>query len=354
MGGAEAAQRALRVGGSWAGGCSVLQLIFAAALRRAAASRPRSRLAALTPAERGTVANTAVAAVHAVFLFAGSVAFLAPRVDVAAAGHLLVPITSLEPMEAAPAFWAAAMLGYLAYDVGYNAVFAAAGLSRDMAAHHALGAYSWVALLSGDVGGTYIMWVHLAEVRHPAAWRALTAHQAAKPQSQTEHAVAETRAERRSATLRRASGQRAVSQRFCRVPRAMPRLCALIPPALSALMTPAGSATRLSASGAGVNAVPAHLLDPAQAGRQRQRAVPAERSAATAHVRSLPRGRRAAGAGVAVDAPTAVGPSAAEEGAVRRAAAHHALLCRIELLLVRAAGQARAAARQGCQGEQRR
>lgn len=225
MGGAEAAQRALRVGGSWVGGCAVLQLAFAFALRRAAASRPRSRLAALTPAERGTVANTAVAAVHAVFLFAGSVAFLAPRVDVAAAGHLLVPITHLEPMEAAPAFWAAAMLGYLAYDLGYNAVFAAAGLSRDMAAHHALGAYSWVALLSGDVGGIYIMWVHLAEVRHPAAWRALT-RQSAKPQTQTEHAVAQWRAGRRSATLRRASGQRAASQRRSCAPRASLRLCA--------------------------------------------------------------------------------------------------------------------------------
>jgi hypothetical protein len=54
-------------------------------------------------------------------------------------------------------------MGYLSYDSAYAA--AAGGSGADMAAHHALGLLSWGALLRADIGGMYILWVHLAEVR---------------------------------------------------------------------------------------------------------------------------------------------------------------------------------------------
>ena len=177
----------LRVSAAWCGGCSALHVAYALVLRSVVASRPRGAVAALSPADRGAVTNTAVAATHAACLFVGAVAFLAPRLDIAAAGPLLIPIADAG-MEAPAAFWSAAMLGYLCYDLGYFALFAVAGLGRDMAAHHALGFASWLSLLHADMGGVWILWVHLAEAR--AAIRC--AARAQRPKSGA-HATPKTR-----------------------------------------------------------------------------------------------------------------------------------------------------------------
>jgi hypothetical protein len=166
----------LVVGVAWALACGAAHAALAAALSLRARSRgvgtsSPSRLARLTPRERSSLANTAVAGAHAAVLFAGALACLAPRARPASEGLLLFPVRAVTPLAPAEAFWAAASMGYLAYDTAYAA--AAGGSGRDMAVHHALGLLSWGALLRANVGGLYILWVHLAEAR--PATRALCA-----------------------------------------------------------------------------------------------------------------------------------------------------------------------------------
>ena len=149
----------------WAGACAALHVAAALLLRPARFPR----LARLSGPQMLSLHNQVVAATHAMILFVAAIKHLAPRVSPAEAGVLLLPIRSVSPMEPAEAFWCAAMVGYLLYDL-VIVVRGREGL--DMLAHHALGLASWGSLRLFNHGGIFVMWVHLAEVRRTTAGRA--------------------------------------------------------------------------------------------------------------------------------------------------------------------------------------
>jgi hypothetical protein len=149
---------------AWAVGCTVLHAVAAAVLRPAVIPR----LAMLSKVDKFALPNTFVAATHASILFVAAVRHLAPRMSFADEGLLLFPVHAATPMHPAESFWCCAMIGYLIYDTLFSLVTGTDGF--DMAAHHVLGLASWGSLRLANYGGLWLMWVHLAEVRHTRDW----------------------------------------------------------------------------------------------------------------------------------------------------------------------------------------
>ncbi len=142
---------------AWAVACSAMHVLCMPLLT------PRfvPRLARLSPRERGVLCNTAVAATHAAVMFAGTAAYMWPRLDTS--HPLLFDVRRVTPNSETENFYCCLMIGYLLYDFAAGALTGANG--SDIVAHHALGLASWGSLRLSNCGGFYMMWVHLAEVR---------------------------------------------------------------------------------------------------------------------------------------------------------------------------------------------
>lgn len=143
---------------AYAGCCTALLLAF----RRLCTPQRIPRLAALSPRDRLVFCNTLLSVVHACVLFAGSVAYLAPRFAPTRNGVLLYTFDAISPLHPTERRYTAYMLAYLAVD---TVACVDVGLTPDMAAHHVLGLVTFGVIMYFDAAGLYAMNVNMVEAR---------------------------------------------------------------------------------------------------------------------------------------------------------------------------------------------